>query len=108
MQKINKEILRFFSSLADETRLNIVLHLAKGPKTVSQIHEYLGKNKITLSGVSHQLTHLSNLDILSYHKKGRHKFFELSNNFCWCILKDAYSHYGKTKCKTCVQLKNGQ
>jgi len=106
MQQINKKILQFFSSLADETRLRIVLSIMDEPKTVTQIHEAV--NSITLSAISHQLTHLTNLDIVKFQKKGRKKFFELSDDFCWCILRDTLGHYGKTKCAACAEIRSNK
>jgi len=103
----NKKVLRFFSALSDETRLRIVLCLADSKKTVGEIHTCIGINKMTLSAVSHQLSYLTNIDIVKYEKLGREKYFQLSDDFCWCILKDAFRHYGAKKicCKRCSQLK---
>ncbi|MBC8500387.1 MAG: winged helix-turn-helix transcriptional regulator [Nanoarchaeota archaeon] len=107
MKQINKKILRFFSSLADETRLKMLVSLTKEPKTVNEIYEAVGKDKLTLSAISHQLRQLSDLDIVIYEKKGREKRFQLSDSFCWCILRDAFDHFnGKTKCKECCKIKN--
>ncbi len=108
MIKINKKILRFFSVLSDETRLNIVLILAEGMNNVGEIHKLLGEKKITLSAVSHQLKQMENLDIVSYKKHGREKRFKLANGFCWCVVKDAINHLnsGKNcKCKECLRVK---
>ncbi|MBS3065887.1 winged helix-turn-helix transcriptional regulator [Candidatus Pacearchaeota archaeon] len=97
-------VIQFFSSLADKTRLKIVLSLAEKPRTVNEIHNHLGKNNLTLSAISHQLKHLSDLNIVSYEKNGKEKLFSLSENICWCILKDAFSQFGrkvKIECKKC-------
>jgi ArsR family transcriptional regulator len=99
MKKVNKKILRFFSALSDETRLKIVSCLKESPSTVSQIHRCVGDN-MTLSAVSHQLRLLTDLDIVDYKKSGREKTFRLSDEFCWCILKDAEKHFSG-KCKKC-------
>ena len=102
MAKINKKLLQFFSVLADETRLNILVGLVDSPKSVNKIHKIVGKERITLSGISHQLRQLDNLGIVTYEKKGREKYFKLSDDFCWCILKDALGHFDKKcKCKGC-------
>jgi len=103
---INKKILQFFSALADETRLKILVNLAKEPKTVNEIHKCLGKDELTLSAISHQLKQLQDLDIVVYKRNGREKIFTLSDNFCWCILNDAFKHFdGKTRCKACLHSK---
>ena len=106
MKPINKKILDFFSSLADETRLKIIISLSKKPMTVNEIYEAVGKEKLSLSAISHQLKQLHNLDIVVSEKKGREKIFSLSDSFCWCILKNAFDHFeGKTECKECCKIK---
>jgi len=99
-----KKVMRFFSSLADETRLHILLSIAEDPKTVNEIYDFVGRKKMTLSAISHQLKQLNNFGIVSYNKKGKEKYFELSDKFCWCILRDAFSQFNtkiKIKCKKC-------
>lgn len=75
--EINSKIMHFFACLADETRLKIVLSLANGKKTVNEIYNYVGKNRMTLSAISHQLKLLSDTGIVAYEKKGKEKFYEL-------------------------------
>jgi len=94
-----KKIVNFFSALSDETRLKILLSLVDGPKNVSNIHKYVGK-EITISAISHQLKLLNNLDIIEYKKKGREKNYSLSGDFCWCILRDAVKYFDHTKLKS--------
>jgi DNA-binding transcriptional ArsR family regulator len=106
MIRINRKMTRFFSTLADETRLKILMSLTDGPKTVNQIYADVGKDTMTLSAVSHQLRQMNDLDIIASEKKGREKIFQLSHAFCWCILKDAKSHFGsKTACPACARMK---
>lgn len=101
-----KPLLQFFSSLADETRLKIVLGLLEKPRTVNEIHAHLGEEKISLSGVSHQLKLLSALNVVISQKRGREKTFRLSDKFCWCIIKDAFGHFKHTHCSACAKLKH--
>ena len=102
----NKKVTKFFSSLSDETRLNIILALSEKPRTVTDIHKYVGKDKLTLSAISHQLKQLSDLNIINYKKEGKEKTFELSDKVCWCILRDTFDQFNKKlnincrKCKT--------
>lgn len=101
---IERKILDFFESLSDKTRLKILLSIAEKEKTVTKIHEFVGKDKMTLSAISHQLKTLSNLGIVTNKKQGKEKLFELSDKYCWCILRDAYNQFGKKlkiKCKKC-------
>ena len=108
MLKVNKGILNFFSILSDETRLNIVLSLTKGPKNVGEIHKSLSESKLTLSAISQQLKQMDNLGVVTYKKSGREKIFRLADGFCWCIVKDTMDHLnsGKNcKCKECYKVK---
>lgn len=106
MKKIDKRVIQFFSTLADETRLNILVSLTERPKTVNDIYKAVGKN-LTLSAISHQLKHMSDIGIVIFKKKGREKRFELSDNFCWCILRDTFKHFKKrTSCPECSKIKN--
>ena len=102
MKNINKKTLQFFSVLADETRLRILVSLVHGPKSVGEIYSFVGKDSMTLSAISHQLKQLDDLEIVGFTKKGREKYFQLSDDFCWCILKDALDHFDNScKCKCC-------
>lgn len=92
-----RKIVQFFSSLSDETRIKILLSLIDGPKTVNEIHKTLGKSKITLSAISHQLKQLSNINIIIYERSGKKKIFSLSNKFCWCMLKDTIKYFRRLK-----------
>ncbi len=108
MVRINKKILQFFSSLSDETRLKIILSLGEGLKNVGDVHRALGKKKITLSAVSHQLKLLTSSGVVVFEKKGREKIFRLADGFCWCIVKDVFGHFGKgkkCKCGECCSIK---
>jgi len=105
---IDKKVLRFFSAIADETRLRMLNTLMGGPMTVNGVHEALGKGRMTLSAVSHQLKHLEQSGVVVFEKKGRAKYFRPSPGFCWCILKNAYSHFrGKHECTECRKITAG-
>jgi len=107
MNQANKKVIQFFSAMADETRLKILSSLIEGPRTVNGIHNYVGEDRLTLSAISHQLKHLNDVGIIVYEKNGREKIFKLSDDFCWCILRDAFKHFKhKTKCAECLKLKN--
>jgi DNA-binding transcriptional ArsR family regulator len=100
--------LRFFGALSDRTRLSIVQSLSESSLTVSQIHSSLGLDNISLSGVSHQLRLLHNLNIVVSKKSGREKTYSLSPNFCWCILKSVENHSNSNKhCSACSSIRAG-
>lgn len=103
MKKINPKIIKFFDVLADETRLRILVSMANNPITVNEIHKAV--DNLTLSAISHQLRMMSNLDIVRFERKGRKKFYRLSDTYCWCPLRDAFSQYNKkTKCSHCAKI----
>jgi len=96
--------LQFFSSLADETRLKILLSLLDGPRNVGGIYEFVGKDKMTLSAISHQLSQLHALNIVDFEKQGQEKLYRLSDNFCWCILKDLFKQFKGHRCPNCSKV----
>ncbi len=102
----DKKILRFFSAMADPTRLRILLSIMDGPKTVNGIYAAVGKGKMTLSAISHQLKQLEQTGVVQFDKNGREKAFMLSDGLCWCILRDAYRHFGSDcDCVECAKIK---
>lgn len=104
--EINKKVIRFFATIADPTRLTILNALMDGEKTVNEIYSAVGKDKMTLSAVSHQLKQLEQVSVVTFEKKGREKKFKLSEDFCWCILRDAYAHFEKNcECKECAKIR---
>lgn len=104
------KVMQFFSSLADKTRLHILLSISEKPRTVNEIYDFVGRDKMTLSAISHQLRSLNDLDIVSFQKAGKEKFYGLSDKFCWCILRDAFKQFNKNiniKCKKCEKINQG-
>ncbi len=103
MQKIDPSVIRFFQALSDETRLRILVAISEEPRTVNEIHQAVGD--ISLSAVSHQLSMMEDIGIVQSRRDGRNKFFSLSKNFCWCILRDAFSYFGqKKRCPHCAHI----
>jgi len=102
----DRKILRFFSAIADPTRLRILLSIVDGPKTVNDIYTAVGRGKMTLSAISHQLKQLEQAGVVQFDKNGREKAFRLSEGFCWCILRDAYKHFGSGyHCSECAKIR---
>ncbi|HCR81306.1 MAG TPA: hypothetical protein DIV47_02355 [Candidatus Pacebacteria bacterium] len=111
IQESERKVLDFFASLADPTRMSILLSIATKPKTVNEIYDFVGRDKMTLSAISHQLKQLYDLGIVIYEKNGKKKSFELSDKFCWCILKDAFKQFNNNiqiKCKKCEKREGGK
>ena len=98
-QSADKKVIQFFSSLSDETRLKILLSLTDGPKTVNEIYDYVGREKVSLSAISHQLKLLSDIDMVRHRRNGQEKIFELSDDFCWCIIRDVFKHFDENSKK---------
>ena len=98
-QEVINKAVQFFSSLSDKTRLTILMSLVDGSKTVTEIYSLVG-NHISLSAISHQLASLHDQSIVKFEKNGREKHYALSDELCWCILKDSFVHFrGECKCK---------
>lgn len=94
-EEAEKKVMKFFSSLADPTRLRILLSLTEGQKSVGEIYNFVGKDKMTLSAISHQLKQLNDTGIVVSKRNGQEKIFQLSNDFCWCIIRDAFKHFSE-------------
>ncbi|MBT3463716.1 winged helix-turn-helix transcriptional regulator [archaeon] len=93
--------LKFFSALADETRLKILLSLIEKPQNVTQIYDIVGKDTMTISAISHQLKTLADNNIVKVKRKGRQKVYGLSEDHCWCILRDVQNKFDGCSCKSC-------
>ncbi|MHA1341340.1 MAG: ArsR/SmtB family transcription factor [Promethearchaeota archaeon] len=88
--KKTRKLARFFSALADETRLQILDMLAThGELTVNQIRDIIGTS---LPAISYQLRILSTADLVKYEKRGRKKFFKLADEHVRKILDDGALH----------------
>ena len=84
-----RKIARFFSALSDETRIQILGLLSSGELTVNQIRDVIGTS---LPAISYQLKILQSADLVKYEKRGRKKFFRLSDNHIKSILTEATNH----------------
>ena len=70
-----KQIATFYRSLADENRLRILMNLAEGGKSVSEIVEQTGLSQPL---VSHHLKELKNNLIVKTERKSSFVFYELT------------------------------
>ncbi|MGC8597709.1 MAG: ArsR/SmtB family transcription factor [Thermocladium sp.] len=90
MQELLGELESFFSALADETRLRIVLHLLeKGASTVQEISAGIGKSE---SLVSHHLSCLRNCGIVRYTRSGRNAVYEVNGGEVREVIQLAIRH----------------
>ncbi len=75
MDILYKQIATFYKSLADENRLKIVLNLAEGEKSVSEIVEETGLSQPL---ISHHLKELKNSLIVKTERRSSFVFYELT------------------------------
>ncbi len=79
-----KQIATFYRSLADENRLRILMNLAEGGKSVSEIVEQTGLSQPL---VSHHLKELKNNLIVTTERKSSFVFYELTEPTILELLK---------------------
>ena len=75
MDILYKQIASFYKSLADENRLKIVMNLAEGEKSVSEIVEETGLSQPL---ISHHLKELKNSLIVKTERRSSFVFYELT------------------------------
>ncbi len=89
---VEEEILdlsEFFKTFGDPTRLRILFFLSQGEKNVQSITEELGIQQAT---ISHQLSTLRILRLVTYRKEGRKVFYSLDDHHIFDILKIGIHH----------------
>ena len=74
---------------SDFTRLKIMYAIMKEEKSVSEIVEEVGASQ---SLVSHQLSVLKNVDLVSTRKDGTKVFYRLADEHVDMLLKIVYEH----------------
>lgn len=99
-----RKMARFYSALADETRIQILDMLATNKElTVNEIREMIGTS---LPAISYQLRILSSVDLVKYDKRGRKKFFRLSDDHVRKILEDGLLHITESERANSVKPKD--
>lgn len=89
MMSSTRKLSRFFAALSDETRIKILNLLSQRELTVNQIRDSIGTS---LPAISYQLRILSSAELVKYDKRGRKKFFRLSDEHVEGILSEALKH----------------
>lgn len=89
-EKIEKLSL-MFDMLGDANRLNIVVYLIKGKKSVSEITKYIGMSQ---SAVSHQLRILKDAHILKAEKQGKAVYYSINDIHVETIVNNGLVHMG--------------
>lgn len=77
---------RFFSGLADETRMRIVRYLLNGPKTVGEIAGALGMSQ---SRISNHLSCLKWCGYVEAERRGKHVHYRLADDSIADLIRTA-------------------
>ncbi len=87
-EKIQR-LSQMFDMLGDSNRLNIVVYLMSGKKSVSEITEYIGMSQ---SAVSHQLRILKDARILKAEKNGKAVYYDIEDEHVETIVQNGLIH----------------
>lgn len=83
-------VSNFFKALGNGTRLQIIWCLSQGELKSSDLAEIL---QMTPSAISHQLTLLKNLKIVSVRREGKNQIYALADKHISQILDSVVEHY---------------
>lgn len=81
----------FFKVLGDETRLRIVLAIAKEERCVSALSSTL---EMTTSAISHQLKYLKYAGLVKSRREGKNVYYSLDDEHVEDIINTALLHTG--------------
>ena len=84
------DVSSFFKALGNTTRLQIISCLSKGELKSSELAEIL---EMTPSAISHQLTMLKNLKIVSVRREGKNQIYSLADKHISQVLESVVEHY---------------
>jgi DNA-binding transcriptional ArsR family regulator len=79
-------------ALSTPSRLQILVCLRDGPRTVSEIVDAVGMEQ---SAVSHQLRVLRDHSVLKVERSGRSRHYSLRDSYVGALLDDALKHIGE-------------
>ena len=83
------KVTLFLKIMADTTRTKILFAIKNGPKSVAEIQDLVGA---TQSAVSHQLSIMRRVKIVSTKREGNKIYYSLTNNEIAKILDIAKNH----------------
>ena len=85
---LEQDLVRVFKLMSDETRLRILLYLAReGELHVSAMCERLGQSQ---PAVSHHLALLRNAEIIEPRRDGKHNFYSIRQQRFVGLLEDFF------------------
>lgn len=82
-------MVAIFKAFGDMTRVKIILALAETPLSVGEIADTLGMSQ---SSISHQLSVLKQLNLVSNARRGRSIHYRLSDQHIITIFKQTQDH----------------
>lgn len=85
-----ENVSNFFKALGNDTRTQILWCLSQGEVGSSQIADRLG---MTPSAISHQLTLLKHLKIVTSHRQGKQQIYSLADEHISKVLIAIVEHY---------------
>lgn len=85
-----EDVAHFFKALGNETRTQIIWSLRESSKKSSELAESL---KMSPSAISHQLTLLKHLKIVTSRRDGKNQIYSLSDEHIDRILTTVVEHY---------------
>jgi len=91
-----KTCYRFFSTLANPTRLAILEHLREGPKSVKQISESLGQEQ---SMISHNLKPLVQCRLVFVERKWKERLYSVNKETMEPVFK-LFNFHAEKYCPT--------
>ncbi len=82
-------MVNIFKAFGDMTRVKIILALAETPLSVGEIADTLGMSQ---SSISHQLSVLKQLNLVSNARRGRNIHYRLSDQHIITIFRQTQEH----------------
>lgn len=88
-QQLEKDLVQVFKLLSDETRLRILLYLAReGELHVTALCDRLGQSQ---PAVSHHLALLRVAGLIEARRDGKHNFYSIKKNHFHRIIEELFS-----------------
>jgi DNA-binding transcriptional ArsR family regulator len=94
--ELSEACYRFFSTLANPTRLAVLENLIEGPMSVSQLTESLGQEQ---SMVSHNLKPLLQCRFVNAERRGKERIYHVNSETMGALFK-AVKNHAETYCPT--------
>ena len=91
-RKLEKNLVRIFKLLADETRLRVLMHLAReGELNVSALCQRLGQSQ---PAVSHHLALMRRSGLITLRRTGKNNFYSFRQEQIQQVLTEVFGTWG--------------